>query len=120
MGESIVDGEDDENRIHVENTDNGSTIVIREAEDDDAGEYVCKVSSAEPTLTVEILGVSVFDTNTKVSKLFPFAVKPEVEIEPVPKSGLVTVKEGETTKIACKSTRGTPKSYMKWELGSVG
>ena len=53
--QSIVYG-DDGNRIHVENTDNGSSIVIREAEEDDAGVYVCKVSAAELTHTVEILG----------------------------------------------------------------
>eukprot|EP00092_Neocalanus_flemingeri_P017182 GFUD01018583.1.p1 GENE.GFUD01018583.1~~GFUD01018583.1.p1 ORF type:complete len:378 (+),score=82.05 GFUD01018583.1:64-1197(+) len=90
--------EDDENRVHVENTENGSTIVIREAEEKDAGEYVCKVSAAELKHTVQII------------------VRPEVE--PVPKSGLVTVKEGEAATLACKITRGNNKPYINWELES--
>ena len=37
------------------------------------------------------------------------------EVEPVPKSGLITVKEGESATIACNITRGGPGTSMSWE-----
>merc|ERR1719186_1814835 len=97
--------EDDDNIVEVENTENGSTIVIRQAEEKDAGEYVCEVSAAKHTpvqlkLTVKIL------------------VRPEVE--PVPKSGLVTVKVGEPATFGCKITRGGPETYLNWETAEIG
>ena len=50
----------DEDRVNVVNTENGSTIIIREATETDGGEYVCKVSSVELTHTVEIIGKPLF------------------------------------------------------------
>ena len=71
----MVDGdtvyEDEENRILVENTENGSTVVIRDAEESDAGEYGCKVSAVEIKHTVDILGMDVFDTKTDVYSFSP-------------------------------------------------
>eukprot|EP00092_Neocalanus_flemingeri_P080971 GFUD01101061.1.p1 GENE.GFUD01101061.1~~GFUD01101061.1.p1 ORF type:complete len:406 (-),score=87.89 GFUD01101061.1:78-1232(-) len=97
VGDTVY--EEDGNRVHVQNRENGSTIVIREAEEKDAGEYVCKVGAVELKHTVQII------------------VRPEVE--PDPKSGVVTVKEGEPATLSCKVTRGNPEMAINWELESV-
>jgi len=86
--------EDDDTRVVFETTENGSNVTINDAQDIDAGEYVCKVLDVEIRHTVEIL------------------VRPEVVA--VPESGLVTVKEGEPATLACKITRGGPKTYITW------
>ena len=36
------------------------TIIIREAQESDAGEYVCKVSTVELKHTVEIIGKNIY------------------------------------------------------------
>eukprot|EP00092_Neocalanus_flemingeri_P080969 GFUD01101059.1.p1 GENE.GFUD01101059.1~~GFUD01101059.1.p1 ORF type:complete len:393 (-),score=98.55 GFUD01101059.1:102-1217(-) len=96
VGDTVY--EEDGNRVHVQNTENGGTIFIREAEEKDAGEYVCKVAAVELKHTVQII------------------VRPEVE--PDPKSGVVTVKEGEPATLSCKVTRGNPEMAINWELES--
>ena len=48
--------EDDVTRVEVEIAENGSTVIIKEAQESDAGEYVCKVSDVEIRHTVEING----------------------------------------------------------------
>jgi len=87
--------EDDDIRVEVEMTGTGSTVIIKEAQETDAGEYTCKVLDVEIVHTVEII------------------VRPEVV--PVPESGLVTVKTGEPATIACKVTRGGPKTFISWK-----
>ena len=51
-----------------------------------------------------------------VRELFrPDNLTVRLEVVPIPKSGLVTVKEGEPATIACKITRGGPKTYITWK-----
>jgi len=90
--------EDDDSRVEVHKELNGNSLVIRFSEQKDAGDYVCQVSSTTPvelTHTVKII------------------VRPEVE--PVPQSGLVTVKAGEPAEIGCKVTRGDPEPEINWK-----
>jgi len=90
--------EDDDSRVEVQKELNGNSLVIRFSEQKDAGDYVCQVSSTTPvelTHTVKII------------------VQPEVE--PVPQSGLVTVKAGEPAEIGCKVTRGDPEPEINWK-----
>ena len=48
--------EDDATRVEVVITESGSTVIIKEAQEIDAGEYLCKVLDVEIRHTVEIIG----------------------------------------------------------------
>ena len=45
-----------DNRVIIETVENGSRILINNAEESDAGEYVCKVLDEELKHVVEING----------------------------------------------------------------
>ena len=42
----------------------------------------------------------------------PFSVRPEVR--PVPSSGILTVKTGESASLGCEVVRGSPAPEVKW------
>ena len=48
--------EDDATRVEVVITESGSTVIIKEAQESDAGEYLCKVLDVEIRHAVEIIG----------------------------------------------------------------
>jgi len=90
--------EDDDSRVQVESTANGNTLVIRLSEEKDAGEYVCQVSTKTPV---------------ELKHTVKIIVRPKVES--IPKSGLLTVKAGETAELNCKVTRGSPEPDVYWK-----
>ena len=47
VGSQLINKED--NRVKLEETENGNTLVISLAEPDDAGEYTCQISASRPT-----------------------------------------------------------------------
>jgi len=80
-------------RVRIETVENGSSLIVSDSEEDDTGEYVCKVSNEEVRHVVEI------------------NVKPDV----VPSSGHVIATEGENVTLSCNITSGGPVTDWKWE-----
>ena len=46
VGSQLINKED--NRVKLEETENGNTLVISLAEPSDAGEYMCQISASRP------------------------------------------------------------------------
>ena len=44
----------------------------------------------------------------------PIFIPVRPEIRPVPKTGLVVVREGEPAELGCKVTRGSPEPEVRW------
>ena len=47
-----------DNRVSIETVENESSLIVSDAEENDTGEYVCKVSNAKVRHVVEIHGKS--------------------------------------------------------------
>ena len=83
----------------MKTTDNKSTIFIKDAEESDGGEYICKVLDEE------------------VKHLVNINVMPGIVA--IPSTGVVTVEEGENATLAFEITQGGPGTFLSWETESV-
>ncbi|GIX89119.1 hemicentin-1 [Caerostris darwini] len=85
-----------DDRIKVDKT----SLVISNIHPKDSGEYICQISTSPP-----------LELSHSLDVLYPPSVKPH------PKSGLVTVKEGETVTLKCNAS-GNPKPTITWKHAS--
>lgn len=84
-------------RYQLTQEDNGNSLVISLAEEDDAGQYTCEISSFKPRKLVHSVKIR---------------VRPE--IHPVPDNGVIVAKTGDTVTLACMVTKGSPAPEVTW------
>jgi len=95
VGDRIVNPTDP--RLQLIKETNGNTLVISLAEEEDAGEYVCQVSTYKPI---------------EIKHSVQIRVKPEVH--PVPDNGVIVTTVGDSVTLECEVTRGFPTPVMQW------
>merc|ERR1719402_2004024 len=97
VGENIVDRSEKYERLQLENKSNGNELVIPLADVGDEGEYICQVSSFDPT---------------ELKHHVKIRIAPKVET--IPKSGYVKVKAGEPLELGCNILQGSPTPNVVW------
>jgi len=95
VGDRIVNPSDA--RLQLVKETNGNTLVISLAEEEDAGDYVCQVSTYKPI---------------EIKHSVKIRVKPEVR--PVPDNGIIVATSGSSVELNCEVTRGSPAPEMTW------
>merc|ERR1712051_191532 len=93
VGDRIVNPGDA--RLQLVKETNGNTLVISLAEEVDAGDYVCQVSTYKPI---------------EIKHSVKIRVKPEVR--PVPDNGIIVATSGSSVELNCEVTRGSPAPEM--------
>jgi len=96
LGDKLMKDEDP--RVKLVKGEHGNTLVISLAEPEDAGEYICQVS-----------------TNTKTPEIRHMVrVRVAPEIRPNPSDGEIIVHEGESATLACDVIKGSPAPEITW------
>merc|ERR1712223_1924552 len=95
VGDRIVNPQDA--RLQLVKETNGNTLVISLAEEEDAGDYVCQVSTYKPI---------------EIKHSVKIRVKPEVR--PVPDNGIIVATTGDSVELQCEVTRGSPAPEITW------
>lgn len=95
VGDRIVNPGDA--RLQLVKEKNGNTLVISLAEEADAGDYTCQVSTYKPI---------------EIQHSVKIRVKPEVR--PVPDNGIIVATTGDNVQLACEVTRGSPAPEITW------
>lgn len=88
----------DDNRVQLEETENGNTLVISLAEPSDAGEYICQISAYKPTELRHSVRIRVAPV-----------------IQPVPANGLLVVRQGQPATLGCDIISGNPLPEITWK-----
>lgn len=96
VGSQLINKED--NRVKLEETENGNTLVISLAEPDDAGEYTCQISASRPT---------------ELRHSVQIRVAPQ--IRPVPHNGHLVVYQGDSATLSCDILKGNPTPEITWK-----
>lgn len=101
VGEQMVVKNDPRIQLIRETNENGgmigNTLVISLAEESDAGDYVCQVSTFKPV---------------EIKHSVKIRVKPVVQR--VPDNGIIVAETGDTVKLECQVTRGYPTPEITW------
>jgi len=84
-------------RMQLQEVDNGNELVISLAEEDDASDWTCEVSSFKPI---------------ELKHTVKIRVRPEVE--PTPSNGIIVTKTGQSVTLACQVTKGRPAPEVEW------
>lgn len=84
-------------RLQLIQETNGNTLVISLAEEEDAGDYICQISTYKPT---------------EIKHSVKIRVKPEVR--PIPDNGIIVAETGDSVTLACEVTRGNPTPEVTW------
>jgi len=84
-------------RFSLNEVDNGNELVISLAEEQDAADWTCQVSSFK---TLEL------KHNVQIR------VRPEVE--PTPSNGIIVAKTGDSVTLSCQVTKGSPVPEVQW------
>jgi len=91
VGHQIVD-----KNVRLEETDNGSNLVIGPASPDDEADYTCQISSYKPSEIVHSVKIR---------------VKPVIMISP---TEVLVVNEGSPAHISCSIVAGSPTPQLTW------
>eukprot|EP00092_Neocalanus_flemingeri_P000880 GFUD01000937.1.p1 GENE.GFUD01000937.1~~GFUD01000937.1.p1 ORF type:complete len:449 (+),score=131.49 GFUD01000937.1:118-1464(+) len=94
VGDQILDRS--ESRIHLEEVENGNTLVISLADRADEAEYVCSVSAYR---------------KTEIRHNVRIRVKPVITTSP---EEPLTLSEGDSATLSCQLLSGTPIPDLKW------
>ncbi|XP_059095188.1 lachesin-like isoform X2 [Tigriopus californicus] len=94
VGKQMVEKD---NRYQLESEENGNTLVISLADQSDAGNYTCQISTFQPS---------------EIHHTIKIRVRPEVVS--IPESGLIVAQTGESVTLACQVTKGNPQPEVKW------
>jgi len=86
-----------EKRYQVVQEENGNALVISLAQESDAAQYTCQISSFKPRNLVHTVKIR---------------VRPE--INPVPDNGVIVAKTGDAVTLACMLTKGSPAPEVTW------
>jgi len=95
VGSQLINKED--NRVKLEETENGNTLVISLAEPSDAGEYMCQISASRPL---------------ELRHSVQIRVAPQ--IRPVPHNGHLVVYQGKPATLSCDVLKGNPTPEITW------
>jgi len=101
VGDQMVVKNDPRFQLIKETNENGgvigNTLVISLAEETDAGDYTCQVSTFKPV---------------EIKHSVKIRVKPV--IQRVPDNGIIVAETGDTVKLECQVTRGSPMPEITW------
>jgi len=98
LGSSLM--KTDDNRVKLEEGENGNTLVILLAETKDAGEYSCQIS------------VSGGGEPTEIMHSVRIRVAPQ--IRSIPENGHLVVYQGEPATLGCDILAGNPTPEITW------